>query len=62
MYDIIRRQLTDAAARLTSPVYPAVSTRIAATLAPINEIDPQQTADELAEQVQKAIDGKGLLP
>jgi multiple sugar transport system substrate-binding protein len=62
MYDIIRRQLTDAAARLTSPVYPAVSTRIAATLVPINEIDPQQTADELAEQVQKAIDGKGLLP
>jgi multiple sugar transport system substrate-binding protein len=62
MYDIIRRQLTDAAARLTSPVYPAVSTRIAATLVPINEIDPEQTADELAEQVQKAIDGKGLLP
>jgi multiple sugar transport system substrate-binding protein len=62
MYDIIRRQLTDAAARFASPVYPSVSTRIAATLAPINEIDPERTADELAAQVQKAVDGKGLLP
>lgn len=62
MYDIIRRQLTNAAVRLASPVYPSVSTRIAATLAPINEIDPQETADELAVQVQKAVDGKGLLP
>lgn len=36
--------------------------RISATLAPITEIDPDKTADELAEQVQKAIDGKGLIP
>jgi multiple sugar transport system substrate-binding protein len=62
MYEIIRRQLTNAAARLASPVYESVSTRIAATLAPINEIDPERTADELAVQVQKAVDGKGLLP
>jgi len=62
MYDIIRRQLTNAAVRLASPVYPSVSTRIAATLAPINEIDPDKTADELAVQVQKAVEGKGLLP
>ena len=26
------------------------------------EIDPERTADELAVQVQKAIDGKGLIP
>jgi multiple sugar transport system substrate-binding protein len=62
MYEIIRRQLSNAAVRLASPVYPSVSTRIAATLAPINEIDPDRTADELAVQVQKAVDGKGLLP
>jgi multiple sugar transport system substrate-binding protein len=61
-YDIIRRQLTDAAVRPASPNYQAVSTRISATLAPINEIDPERTADQLAEQVQKAIDGKGLIP
>jgi multiple sugar transport system substrate-binding protein len=62
MYEIIRRQLTNAAVRLATPVYQAVSTRIAATLAPITRIDPQTTADELAVQVRKAIDGKGLLP
>lgn len=61
-YDIIRRQLTDAAVRPASPNYQAVSTRISVTLAPITDIDPERTADELAEQVQKAIDGKGLIP
>ncbi len=61
-YEIIREQLTDAAVRPATPNYQAVSTRISATLAPINEIDPERTADELAEQVQKAIDGKGLIP
>lgn len=62
MYDVIRRQLTNAAVRPETPVYQAVSTRISATLAPITEIDPETTADALTEQVQKAIDGKGLIP
>lgn len=61
-YAIIRDQLTNAAVRPATPVYQAVSTRISATLAPIDAIDPQATADALAEQVQKAIDGKGLIP
>lgn len=61
-YEIIRQQLTNAAVRPATPVYQAVSTRISAALAPITEIDPERTADELAEQVQKAIDGKGLIP
>jgi multiple sugar transport system substrate-binding protein len=62
MYNIIRQQLTNAAARIATPVYQAVSTRISATLSPINQIDPEKTADELTAQVQKAIDGRGLLP
>jgi multiple sugar transport system substrate-binding protein len=62
MYNIIRQQLTEAAVRPATPVYQAVSIRIAATLDPINEIDPAKTADELTVQVQKAVDGKGLLP
>lgn len=62
MYEIIRRQLTDPAVRLATPAYQSVSTRIAATLAPITRIDPERTADELAAQVRKSIDGKGLLP
>jgi multiple sugar transport system substrate-binding protein len=61
-YAIIREQLIDAAVRPATPVYQAVSTRISATLAPITEIDPEKTADELTEVVQKAIDGKGLIP
>jgi multiple sugar transport system substrate-binding protein len=61
-YAIIRSQLTDAAVRPLTPVYQAVSTRISATLAPITGIDPETTADKLADEVQKAIDGKGLIP
>lgn len=61
-YAIIRDQLTNAAVRPTTPNYQAVSTRISATLSPITQIDPEKTADELADQVQKAIDGKGLIP
>ena len=48
--------------RPATPVYQSVSTRISATLAPITDVDPERTADELAEQVQKAVDGKGLIP
>ncbi|MGB3486110.1 MAG: ABC transporter substrate-binding protein [Mycobacterium sp.] len=61
-YAVIRQQLTNAAVRPATPVYQAVSTMMSATLAPITDIDPERTADELAEQVQKAIDGKGLIP
>ncbi|MBY0289287.1 MAG: ABC transporter substrate-binding protein [Mycobacteriaceae bacterium] len=61
-YEIIREQLTNAAVRPATPVYQAVSTRISATLAPITDIDPERMADELTVQVQKAIDGKGLIP
>ncbi len=62
MYAIIRQQLTDAAVRPATPDYEAVSIRLSAALSPITAIDPERTADELTRQVQKAIDGKGLLP
>ena len=61
-YAIIRDQLTNAAVRPATPNYQSMSTRISATLAPITQIDPERTADELAVQVQKAIDGIGLIP
>jgi multiple sugar transport system substrate-binding protein len=61
-YAIIRRQLTDAAVRPPTPVYQSVSMRISSTLSPVTAIDPDKTADVLADQVQKAIDGKGLIP
>jgi multiple sugar transport system substrate-binding protein len=62
MYTIIRQQLTDAAMRPATPQYQAVSLRLSAALSPITDIDPERAADELTTQVQKAIDGKGLLP
>jgi multiple sugar transport system substrate-binding protein len=62
MYTVIRQQLTDAAVRPATPVYQTVAIRLASELSPITEIDPDRTADELTTQVQKAIDGKGLLP
>ena len=62
MYDIIRQQLTNAAARLASPVYQSVSTRIAATLAPITGIDPEKTADELTVRCRRRSTARGLLP
>ncbi|GLE50488.1 ABC transporter substrate-binding protein [Mycobacterium montefiorense] len=62
MYTIIRQQLTDAAVRPVTPAYQAVGIRLATTLSPITDIDPERTADELTTQVRKAIDGKGLLP
>jgi multiple sugar transport system substrate-binding protein len=61
-YRIIEEQLENAAVRPATPMYQAVSTRISATLAPITAIDPERTADQLAEEVQKAIDGRGLIP
>ncbi len=62
MYTVIRQQITDAAVRPATPVYQAVAIRIAAALSPITGIDPERTADELTTQVQKAINGEGLLP
>ena len=62
MYIVIRRQLTDAAVRPAKPVYQALSPRRSSALSPITRIDPDRTADELAAQAQKAVDGKGLLP
>lgn len=62
MYTIIRRQLTDAAVRPATPAYQVVSIRLASTLSPITGIDPERTTDQLSVEVQKAIDGKGLLP
>lgn len=61
-YAIIRQQLTDAAVRPMTPVYQTLSLRLAATLSPITEIDPERTADELTVQAQQAIAGRGLLP
>ncbi|HEY7052801.1 MAG TPA: ABC transporter substrate-binding protein [Mycobacterium sp.] len=61
-YQIIKDQLTNAAVRPATPVYQSMSMRISNTLAPVTAIEPDKTADKLADEVQKALDGKGLIP
>ncbi|QHN19795.1 extracellular solute-binding protein [Gordonia amarae] len=64
MGDIIGEQLAAgrAATRPASPVYQSISTLVTATLSPVGSWDPESMVDKLADQVQKAIDGKGLIP
>ncbi|MGK2380879.1 MULTISPECIES: ABC transporter substrate-binding protein [Gordonia] len=64
MGDDIRDQLSDqtAALRPASPDYQAISTLVTATLSPVGAWDPETMVDELADQVQRAIDGEGLIP
>lgn len=61
-WEIIRRQVDDAAVRPLTPLYQPMSIRISAALSPVTAIDPETTADRLTTEVQKAIDGKGLIP
>ncbi len=62
----IKRQLEPdhAAIRPKSPDYQAISTLLQAKLSPVGGAwDPETLVDELAEAVQKAIDGgEGLVP
>ncbi|MEE4022510.1 extracellular solute-binding protein [Gordonia sp. PKS22-38] len=60
----IRAQLEEntAALRPASPVYQAISTLLTAKLSPVGQWDPETLVDELAEQVEAAINGEGLIP
>ncbi len=62
MYKDILAELETAVPRPKTPVYQNISTVISSTLSPPRSIQPQQTADELKNQIQDAIDGKGILP
>ena len=64
MGDDIRMQLEEenVAPRPATPQYQAMSTLVTATLSPVGSWDPEPMVDKLAEQVQKAIDGEGIIP
>ncbi|MBD0863737.1 extracellular solute-binding protein [Gordonia sp. zg691] len=64
MAEDIKRQLQPdhAALRPKSPDYQAISTLLQAKLSPVGAWEPQALVDELAEAVQTAIDGEGLIP
>lgn len=62
MWQTILDELQDASVRPLTVVYQNLSTITSKVLSPPQDIDPQSTADELREQLQKALDSKGVLP
>ncbi len=62
MKEAILETLKNASARPVTPAYQNVSTVISTILSPPAGIDPRQTADRLREELQDALDSKGVLP
>lgn len=62
MKDLIKEELEDAANRPVTPAYQNISTVMSTILSPPNEIDPQRTAERLRQEIQDALDSKGVLP
>ncbi|WP_424233227.1 ABC transporter substrate-binding protein [Actinophytocola sp.] len=62
MWETIVEQLQDAAVRPLTVVYQNLSTITSKVLSPPQDIDPEATAAELREQLQKALESKGVLP
>ncbi|SIR81713.1 extracellular solute-binding protein [Williamsia sterculiae] len=64
MGEKIKEQLESgvAAPRPASPQYQAISTLLTAKLSPVGSWDPNTLVDQLADVVNAAIDGKGLIP
>ncbi|MGH3760419.1 ABC transporter substrate-binding protein [Actinophytocola sp.] len=62
MRDTILEELQDAAVRPLTVVYQNLSTITSKVLSPPAEIDPEATAEELRDGLQKALESKGVLP
>lgn len=62
MLDVIEDQLERAVPRPKTPFYQNVSTVVSYVLSPLDAIDPQETARELDERIQDALESRGLLP
>jgi multiple sugar transport system substrate-binding protein len=62
MRDSILDALKDAAVRPLTPAYQNMSTVMSKILSPPAEIDPQATADKLREQLNDALQSKGVIP
>jgi len=62
MRDSIIDALKDAAVRPLTPAYQNMSTVISKVLSPPSEIDPKATADKLREQLNDALQSKGVIP
>lgn len=62
MKDAILEALQDAAVRPLTPVYQNLSTITSKVLSPPSDIDPPSTANRLRDELQKALESKGILP
>jgi multiple sugar transport system substrate-binding protein len=62
MWQTILDELQDASVRPLTVVYQNLSTITSKVLSPPQDIDPRSTANELRDQLQKALDSKGVLP
>ena len=62
MYAVMLEQLQNAVPRPVTPMYQNISTVISNTLSPPGAIDPKASNQLLQENIQDAIDGKGILP
>ncbi len=62
MRETILEELQDAAVRPLTVVYQNLSTITSKVLSPPADIDPQGTAQELRDGLQKALESKGVLP
>lgn len=62
MKDTIQEELEDPAVRPLTVVYQNLSTITSKVLSPPADIDPQGTAEDLRDGLQKALESKGVLP
>lgn len=62
MRETIKAELRNAAVRPVTPAYQSVSTVLSNLLSPPSAIRPQETAKRMREEVQKALDSRGVLP
>lgn len=58
----ILQELQTAVPRPVTPLYQNISTIISSTLSPPRSINPTSTTKKLKDNIQQAIDGKGILP
>jgi multiple sugar transport system substrate-binding protein len=61
-YQLIEKQLANAAVRPKTPAYQSVSIVISHTLSPPSGINPKSSIDSLKSQIKDAINSKGLIP
>jgi multiple sugar transport system substrate-binding protein len=62
MKETILEALKDPGVRPVTPAAQNVSTVLSNALSPVSAIDPQRTAEHLRQELQDALDSKGVMP